>query len=101
VLHYVGGTISPEMETPKLLWLKENLPEHWKRTTQYFDLADFLTYKYFMLYLKFTGCYSQHPLLEQPEITHALFAQWFVSGHILDMNRDGMTHISCKLDWAN
>ncbi|KAH7903288.1 FGGY family of carbohydrate kinase [Hygrophoropsis aurantiaca] len=45
VLNYVGGTMSLEMEVPKILWLKKNMkPEDFSRC-QFFDLPDFFTYK--------------------------------------------------------
>jgi len=45
VLRYVGGTVSPEMQTPKLLWLLERLPASWKRAARLLDLPDYLVYR--------------------------------------------------------
>lgn len=45
VLNFVGGVMSPEMETPKLMWLKRHLPQTWEKAGYFFDLADFLTWK--------------------------------------------------------
>ncbi|MFS7918183.1 putative ribulokinase [Helianthus anomalus] len=45
VLQYCGGSISPEMQPPKLLWMKENLQESWSMAWRWMDLSDWLSYK--------------------------------------------------------
>ncbi|XP_061694420.1 FGGY carbohydrate kinase domain-containing protein isoform X7 [Syngnathoides biaculeatus] len=46
VLSRLGGAMSPEMQPPKLLWLKENLGEsRWNKAAHFFDLPDFLSWK--------------------------------------------------------
>jgi FGGY-family pentulose kinase/HAD superfamily hydrolase (TIGR01509 family) len=45
VLEFIGGVMSPEMQVPKLMWLKRHVPESWARAGYFFDLADFLTWK--------------------------------------------------------
>lgn len=45
VLKYVGGKVSPEMELPKLLWLKRHLTGQYARTARFFDLADYLVHR--------------------------------------------------------
>ncbi|WP_316213968.1 FGGY-family carbohydrate kinase [Bradyrhizobium sp. SZCCHNR2032] len=45
VLRYVGGVISPEMEMPKLLWLKRHLRQSFDEAGHFFDLADYLTFR--------------------------------------------------------
>src|SRR3981189_2493129 len=41
----VCGSISPEMETPKLLWLKRHLPSTYRSAGHFFDLADHLSFR--------------------------------------------------------
>ncbi|KAK0143678.1 FGGY carbohydrate kinase domain-containing protein [Merluccius polli] len=45
-LDRVGGVMSPEMQPPKLLWLKENLRDScWAEAAHFLDLPDFLSWK--------------------------------------------------------
>ncbi|MEZ5803480.1 MAG: FGGY family pentulose kinase [Rhizobiaceae bacterium] len=41
----VGGTMPPEMQIPKLMWLKRRLPETWNAAHGIFDLSDFLAFR--------------------------------------------------------
>jgi FGGY-family pentulose kinase len=45
VLNYVGGVMSPEMEIPKLMWLKRRQPALWRRYGRILDLADYLVWR--------------------------------------------------------
>ena len=45
LLRFTGDSISPEMQLPKLLWLKENLPEQFAKADYFFDLPDWLVHR--------------------------------------------------------
>ncbi|KAF2860271.1 Pentulose kinase [Piedraia hortae CBS 480.64] len=44
LLRYVGGQMSIEMEIPKVLWLKNNMPKELFDKCKFFDLTDALTH---------------------------------------------------------
>ncbi|KAI0536883.1 Nup93/Nic96-domain-containing protein [Xylaria digitata] len=44
LLRYVGGKMSIEMEIPKVLWLKNNMPAELFARCKFYDLADALTH---------------------------------------------------------
>ncbi|QDS75657.1 hypothetical protein FKW77_007150 [Venturia effusa] len=44
LLRYVGGKMSIEMEIPKVLWLKNNMPGEKFERLKFYDLADALTH---------------------------------------------------------
>lgn len=44
-LQYVGGSVSIEMELPKILWLKTNFPDRYQKISRFFDLADYLVWR--------------------------------------------------------
>lgn len=44
LLRYVGGKMSIEMEIPKVMWLKNNMPKELFEDCKFYDLADALTH---------------------------------------------------------
>jgi len=43
LIDHLGGSMSPEMQTPKLMWLKRRRPDLWARLGSARDLCDHLT----------------------------------------------------------
>ena len=45
VLRYFGGALSPEMQTPKLVWLARMIPETFATTAHFIGLTDWLDFR--------------------------------------------------------
>lgn len=45
VLDFIGGVMSPEMQMPRLMWLKRHAGQAWAGAGHVFDLADYLAWR--------------------------------------------------------
>jgi len=45
MLKYVAGNLSSQTAPPRLLWLKENQPQTWRRAARFLDLHDYLLHQ--------------------------------------------------------
>ncbi len=100
VFEYVGGKISPEMQTPKLLWLKKRLPESWQRTAHFFDLPDYLTYRAtgeLTRSLCSTTCKWTHLAHEAANGGDGWQAEFFKAIDLGDFVEDGYARIGTKI----
>jgi FGGY-family pentulose kinase len=100
VLRYVGGVISPEMQTPKLLWLKEHLPASFARSARFLDLPDFLTYKATGIdtrSLCTTTCKWTHLAHEQSESASGWDDSYFRAIGLPELCDDGYARIGARV----
>ena len=100
VLRYVGGAVSVEMQTPKLLWIKENLPESWRRAARFFDLPDYLTYRATgddTRSLCSTVCKWTYLGHERPAGVGAWSASFFAQAGLGDLAADGFRRIGSRV----
>ena len=91
VLSYVGGGVSPEMETPKILWLKENLPDDcWEKCAIFLELPEFLTYKA-------TGDQTRWELEEQRLVQLEAMPFKFLISHLKTIFKKNLSIFSCQM----
>jgi FGGY-family pentulose kinase len=44
-VRHSGEIVSPEMQIPKIMWVRDHLPDAWAKTAMILDLADYLTWR--------------------------------------------------------
>lgn len=95
VLQFVGGSISPEMQTPKLRWLKRELPAAWARVHRWFDLPDYLTWRA-------TGCDDRSLCTTVCKWTYLGHERrwddsYFAAAGLADLGADGFARIGARV----